>query len=41
MASLENMSPEQRDELAALMSQLAETPETRKDILRLTKKIRP
>jgi predicted phage gp36 major capsid-like protein len=41
MASLENMSAEQRDELAALMSQLAETPETRKDILRLTKKIRP
>jgi len=39
--SLENMSLEQRDELAGLMQQLADTPETRKDILRLTKKIRP
>ena len=39
--SLENLSLEQRDELAGLMQQLADTPETRKDILRLTKKIRP
>jgi hypothetical protein len=39
--SLENLSLEQRDELAGLMQQLADTPETRKDILRLTRKIRP
>jgi hypothetical protein len=39
--SLENISLEQRDELALLMKQLAENPETRKDALRLTKKLRP
>ena len=39
--SLENLSLEQRDELALLMKQLAENPETRKDALRLTKKLRP
>ena len=39
--SLENMSFETRDELAGLMQQLADTPETRKDILRLAKKVRP
>ena len=39
--SLENLSLEQRDELAGLMQQLADTPETRKDIVRLTRKIRP
>jgi len=41
MSSLENMSFEQRDELARLMQQLADTPETRKDVLRLTKKLNP
>ena len=39
--SLENMSLEQRDELALLMKQLSENPETRKEALRLTKKLRP
>jgi hypothetical protein len=39
--SLEDLSLEQRDELATLMRTLAENPETRKDILRLTKKVKP
>jgi hypothetical protein len=39
--SLEDLSPESRDELAMLARQLAENPATRKDMLRLTKKIRP
>jgi hypothetical protein len=39
--SLENTSLEERDELASLMKTLAETPETREDILRLTKKVKP
>jgi hypothetical protein len=39
--SLEDMSFEQRDELALLMRQLAENPATRKDVLRLTKKLKP
>ena len=39
--SLEDMSLEQRDELAMLMKQLADNPETRKDVLRLTKKVKP
>jgi len=38
MPSLEDLSPEARDELAALARQLAENPATRKDFLRLTKK---
>ena len=33
--SLENLSQDARDELAALAQQLAESPETRKDFLRL------
>ena len=37
--SLENATPE--SELAALAQQLAENPETRKDFLRLTKKVKP
>ena len=37
--SLENVSAE--SELAALAQQLAENPETRKDFLRLTKKVKP
>lgn len=39
--SLENLSLEQRDELALLMKELSENPQTRKDALRLTKKLRP
>ncbi len=39
--SLEDISMEQRDELAALAKQLAENPDTRKDFLRLTKKAKP
>jgi hypothetical protein len=39
--SLENVSYEARDELAALARLLSETPETRPDFLRLTKKVRP
>ena len=39
--SLENLSPDARDELAALAQQLAENPATRKDFLRMTKKVKP
>ena len=39
--SLEDMSNEQVNELAALAKQLAENPATRKDFLRLTKKAKP
>lgn len=39
--SLENLSLEQRDELALLMKELSENPETRKEALRLTKRLRP
>lgn len=39
--SLENISLEQRDELALLMKELAENPKTRKEALRLTKELRP
>lgn len=39
--SLEDLSNEARDELAALARQLAENPETRKEFLRLTKKAKP
>jgi hypothetical protein len=39
--SLENISLEARDELAALAQQLAENPETRKEFLRMTKKVKP
>ncbi len=39
--SLEDLSYEARDELALLARQLAENPATRKDMLRLTKKIKP
>ena len=41
MASLEDLSPEARDELALISRQLAENPETREAFLRLTKKARP
>jgi hypothetical protein len=39
--SLEDMSNDQVNELAALAKQLSENPETRKDFLRLTKKAKP
>jgi hypothetical protein len=39
--SLENLSLEARDELAALSQQLAENPETRKEFLKLTKRVKP
>ena len=39
--SLEDLSFEARDELAALARQLAENPATRKDFLRMTQKARP
>ena len=39
--SLENLSLEARDELASLAQTLAENPDTRKDFLRMTKKIKP
>lgn len=41
MASLEDLSLEQKDELALLMRELSENPETRKEALKLTKKVRP
>lgn len=39
--SLEDLSFEQRDQMAALMRELSDNPATRKDILRLTKKVKP
>ena len=39
--SLENLSLEARDELAALAQTLAENPETRKDFLRMTRRVKP
>lgn len=39
--SLEDMSFEQRDQMAMLMRELSDNPATRKDILRLTKKVKP
>ena len=39
--SLENLSLEARDELAALAQTLAENPETRKDVWRMTKRVKP
>jgi hypothetical protein len=39
--SLEDLTPEARDELALLMRQIAENPATRKEVLRLAKKVRP
>ena len=39
--SLEDLSFEARDELAALARQMAEDPNTRKDFLRMTKKLKP
>ena len=39
--SLENLSLEAHDELAALAQTLAENPETRKDFLRMTKRVKP
>lgn len=39
--SLEDLTPEARDELAMLAKQLAENPNTRKNFLRLTKQVKP
>jgi hypothetical protein len=39
--SLENLSLEARDELAALAQTLAENPKTRRDFLRMTKQVKP
>ena len=39
--SLEDVSYEQRDQLTALMRELSDNPATRKEVLRLTKKIKP
>ena len=39
--SLEDMSFEQRDQMALLMRELSDNPDTRKEILRLTKKVKP
>jgi hypothetical protein len=39
--SLENLTPDARDELAALAKALAENPKTRKEFLRLTKQAHP
>lgn len=41
MATLEDLTPEARDELALLAREMAENPSTRPDFLRLTKKARP
>ena len=41
MPSLEDLTPEARDELALLARELAENPATRKNFLRLTKEARP
>ena len=41
MSSLEDLSYEQRDELAALAKLLADNPKTRKNFLRLTKEVNP
>ena len=39
--SLEDLTPEARDELALLAKQLADNPKTRKQMLRLTREVRP
>jgi hypothetical protein len=39
--SLEDLSFDQRDQMAALMRELSDNPSTRKEILRLTKKVKP
>jgi hypothetical protein len=39
--SLEDMSLEARDELAMLAKQLSDNPETRKEFLRLTQRVKP
>jgi len=41
MPSLEDLTPDARDELALLARQLAENPDTRDSFLRLTKKVKP
>ena len=39
--SLEDLTPEAQQELAALAKRLADNPDTRKDFLRLTKRVNP
>ena len=39
--SLEDMSFEQRDQMALLMRELSDNPDTRKEILRLTRRVKP
>lgn len=41
MASLEDLSPEVKDELAKLARDLSQNPKTRKEFLKLTKQARP
>lgn len=41
MSSLEDLTPEARDELALLMREIAENPQTRKQALKLAKQVRP
>lgn len=41
MSSLEDLSPDARDELALIARQLAENPATRNEFLRMTKKVKP
>lgn len=41
MATLEDLAPEARDELALLARELSDNPETRKSFLGLTRKVRP
>jgi hypothetical protein len=41
MASLEDLTPEARDELAALAREMADNPATRESFLRMTKAVRP
>jgi hypothetical protein len=41
MAGIEDFSPETRDEMARLLHEMSENPETREQVLRLTKQVRP
>jgi hypothetical protein len=41
MASLEDLSPDAVNELAMLMRELSDNPQTREQVLRLTKQVRP
>ena len=41
MSSLEDVSPQQRDQLALLSKNLSDDPSTRKEFLKLAKRINP